>query len=148
MFITRPARPEDARDIFEIIKPNIANGSVLPITQAQIEESINSFRVSTDKDKIVSTLRVKHYGKDLELGKFCTLEAYRGKGFAQRLATDLITEAKANSSDSIFAVSTSDELGIFFAKLGFKSIDREKLNQEWLKNYDLSRPSKAYIYYF
>jgi N-acetylglutamate synthase-like GNAT family acetyltransferase len=144
--VIRVAKASDVRDIFFLMKPYLASGIILSITADEIERDINSYLVYTVDSQIVASARCRAHGKAYELGKLCTLPRYQGRGRARELAERIIEIARQEGMDSVFALTTSPETGVFFESLGFVVVDREVLPAEWKKGYDFSRKSIAYQY--
>ncbi len=139
----RKGELKDVTDISLIMKPYIMSGEILPITEDDIARSIDNFYVFTINGAIVASAKIVDYGEVAELGKFCTLPRFQGKGRARKLAQKLIEEAKALNKKYVFALSIEPKMWQFFESLGFYEIPRETLPENWKKNYNFKRPSKA-----
>ncbi len=142
----RTARVSDVYDMMLLMNPAMNEGSVLHYSEEQIAADISSFSVYSVNDSIVATAKLNDYGEAAELGKFCTLPRYRGKGRARELARHLIDNARKQGKRYVFGLSTSEEMWRFFLALGFQEIDRDSLPEEWKKNYDFTRLSKAFSF--
>lgn len=141
--IIRQARVSDVDDIMMLMRPYVMEGSVLPVPEDEIEAEIDSYYVYTVNNVVVATARLKGYGSSAELGKFCTLPRYQGRGRARELANHLVGIARDKGYKQLFALSTQPRMWVFFSNLGFDYIDREKLPLEWINKYDFNRQSKA-----
>ncbi len=142
--IVRSAVSSDVYDILLLMNPAMNDGSVIKYTEEQIASEIDTFSVYSVSGSIVATAKLNDFGEAAEIGKFCTLPKYRGRGRARELATSLIEKAKADGKKSVFGLSTSEEMWSFFKSLGFEEVSRESLADSWKENYDFARPSKAF----
>ncbi|MCB0324354.1 MAG: GNAT family N-acetyltransferase, partial [Bdellovibrionales bacterium] len=142
--VFRPARLSDVYDIGLLLKPYEEDGSILPMTEERIAEGIEHFFVFTVNDAVVAAARLIDYGVAAEVGKFCTLPRFRGRGRARKLALCLIERARALGKEYVFALSTSSEMWSFFRSLEFIEVARESLPESWRTQYDFTRPSKAF----
>ncbi|MCB0353809.1 MAG: GNAT family N-acetyltransferase, partial [Bdellovibrionales bacterium] len=142
--VIRTAKLSDTHQIALLLRPTVQNASVLPVSEDQIAEHISQFSVYTVNSQIVALAKLTPYGSAVELGKFATLPRYQGKGRARELALYLLEKAKRKSFRSVFALSMNPVMWKFFEHLGFSETSRDKLPEEWSKQYDHSRPSKAF----
>jgi len=142
----RKARPEDTMDIFWLMKPYIANGLLLPVTDDEILAAIESYFVLSVDNAIVACAKLTDFGNACEFAKLCALPRYRGRGRARSLVSRLIKNAAARKKEYVFALSVSEVVGELFKELGFREISRESLPESWKAHYDFNRPSKAYRY--
>lgn len=140
----RKAALADVMDISLLMKPYVRSGAILPVPEDDLAAEIDSYFVYTVNQSIVAAAKLSEYGDAAELAKFCTLPRYQGKGRAHELALQLIDTATRNGKRSIFALSVEPRMFDFFRNLGFEACCRKELPESWLKNYDLSRPSKAF----
>jgi N-acetylglutamate synthase-like GNAT family acetyltransferase len=58
----------------------------------------------------------------------------------------MIEEARKQGRSAVFALTVQPYVGEFFEKLGFLTVPREELPDDWKKGYDFSRPSKGYLF--
>lgn len=142
--IVRKGELKDVTDISLLMKPYVASGEILPISEDEIALNIDSFFVFEINGAIVACSKIVDYDDEAELGKFCTLPRFQGKGRARKLAQRLIEEAKSQNKKSVFALSIEPKMWTFFENLGFIEIPREQLPEKWKNNYNFSRPSKAF----
>jgi len=140
----RKAGLSDVMDIALLMKPYVQSNAILPLSEDDLAEDINNYYVYTVNNSIVAVAKLTEYGEASEMAKFCTLPRYQGKGRAHELAKRLIETAKTVGKKSIFSLSIDSRMFDFFQNLGFSECDRHDLPKNWLKNYDLSRPSKAF----
>lgn len=142
--LIRRATLADTHQITLLLRPAMQDFSVLPLSENQIAEDIDNYSVYTVNGEIVALAKLSCYGRAVEIGKFATLPRYQGRGRARELARALIEQARQDSYEYIFALSTREKMWEFFENLGFKCVAREELPAEWASHYDFSRPSRAF----
>lgn len=142
--IIRNGEISDVMDLALLMKPYSQAGSILPISEDELANEIESFYVYTVNNSMVAAAKLKEYGSAAELAKFCTLPRYQGKGRARELAGRMIQNARQAKKEYIFALSTEPKMFEFFENLGFKPHNRQDLPETWKKSYDMTRPSKAF----
>lgn len=140
----RRAQLADVFDISRLLQPYIVSGAVLPTTDDHIAEEIDSYFVFAVNGAIVAAAQLADYGEACALAKFCTLPRYRGRGRAKQLGRRLIKAARKAKKDYVFALSIEPRMWSFFLNLGFAEVSRETLPESWKKDYDFSRPSRAF----
>ncbi len=140
----RKADLSDVMDIALLMKPYVQSSAILPVSEDDLAEDVTNFYVYTVNNSIVAAAKLTEYDNAAEMAKFCTLPRYQGKGRAHELAERLIETAKKIGKKSIFSLSIDPRMFDFFQNLGFSECDRHELPENWQKNYDLSRPSKAF----
>ncbi len=142
--IIRRATLSDVTEISLLMKPNVAAGLILPLTENEIAGHIESFFVYTVNGAIVAAARLADYGEACELAKFSTLARFQGKGRARQLALEMIDHARKANKKYVFALSVEPKMGQFFEGLGFAAAKRQSFPQSWSEHYDFSRPSKGF----
>jgi len=142
--IIRRAEPKDAQAILLILRPYFKDGRIVELDDETIASSITDFFVYTVNRAIVATTRLIDFGESAELAKFTTLPRYQGKGRAKELALHMIQEAQKSGKKMVFALSVEEQMWKFFLQLGFSQVERESLPDQWRKNYNLARPSRAF----
>jgi len=141
----RNATVGDVMDIALLLRPEIESGRILPVSENQIERDISAYWVFEINGLLAGLARLRPFGDWAELSQFATLSRYRGKGRARDLAIQLEQEAKLEGFTRVFALSIDSRMWDFFTGLGFQETPRETLPVQWLENYDLSRPSRAFV---
>ncbi len=142
--VIRQGRDGDLTDLLMLIRHDMQQGSILPISEESIAANIENYFVYTVNAAIVASATLVDYGECAELAKFCTLPRYQGKGRARQLAVQMIEKAAELKKDYVFALSVSPKMWDFFLGLGFEEVSRQGLSQVWQAQYDFSRPSKAF----
>jgi len=142
--VIRQGRDGDLTDLLMLVKHAVQQGSVLPVSEATLAETIHDYFLYTVNDSIVAAATLIDYGKSAELAKFCTLPRYQGKGRAKTLALQMIEKAAELKKEYVFALSVNPKMWDFFLGLGFVETAREELPKGWCTQYDFDRPSKAF----
>lgn len=140
----RPAQLCDTADVFLLLRAEMARGTVRPVHEAEVSQSVTEHLVYTIDDIVVGTARLAPYGDWAELSRFATLPRYRGRGRARQLGWALIDHARALGFSDLFALSIDERMWGFFLSLGFELIDRKKLPTAWQEGYNFARPSRAF----
>ena len=142
--LIRQGREDDLTDLLMLIKHEMQQGSILPVSEEAIANNIHNYFVYTVNDSIVASATLVDYGTTAELAKFCTLPRYQGKGRAKQLALQMIEKAAELNKDYVFALSVNPKMWDFFLGLEFVEISREELPHPWQQQYDFKRSSKAF----
>jgi N-acetylglutamate synthase-like GNAT family acetyltransferase len=142
--VTRRAVLADVTDIALLMKPGVASGVILPVSESDLAETIDTYFVYTVNGAIVAAARLADYGEASELAKFSTLPRFQGKGRARQLAIEMIDAARIVGKTYVFALSIETKMWQFFEGLGFREVPRETLPDQWKSKYDFSRPSKSF----
>ena len=135
----------DVTDISLLLRPEVEAGNILPVPESHIEANIHNYWVYEIDGMPVGQACIKRHGDDAEMAQFATLPRYRGRGRARELAQFLVDEARRQGCGRVFALSIDPRMWEFFQSLGFEPVEREVLPLEWRRNYDLSRPSRAFL---
>ncbi len=141
----RRANKNDVSEIAFLLKPHIQNNSMLPMSDDKILEQINTFSVYTVNGEIIAAAKLNDFGDGAEMAKFCTLPRYQRKGRARRLALNLIDQARQQGKQTLFSLSLEPAMWEFLLSLGFTETTYSELPESWLKNYNTSRGSKAFL---
>ena len=124
------------------------NKNILPVTEQEIERDLERYMVYTLDDGVVGAGKINNYGDLAEIAKIATFPRYQGGQKAKKICNALINNAKSKEYKGVFGLSINPLMMKLFIGLGFVEIEREKLPDEWKKNYDFSRNSKAFILEF
>jgi amino-acid N-acetyltransferase len=142
--VIRRGQISDVMDIALLLKPYISSGAILSVSEDAIADEVEDYYVYTVNNSIVAISKLTDHGPAIELAKFCTLPRYQGKGRARELAEKMIETVKQANKEFIFALSIEPKMFEFFKSLGFEECTRECLPENWKKQYDMSRSSKAF----
>lgn len=143
--VFRQAQLRDSRYIALLMRPYTRSKAILPINEDEIAGQIESFYLYTVNDQIVAAAKLTEYQEGYEIGKLATLPRYQRKGRAKRLIERLIEKAAQDGKKFVFALTTEEQMGLFFERCGLKEVKRESLPQSWQDQYDFSRKSRAYL---
>jgi N-acetylglutamate synthase-like GNAT family acetyltransferase len=146
--ICRQAELTDVADICLLLKPAMRKGAILPISESDVIDQIGNFFVYTNNGLIVACACLKDFGCCYEVSKVCTFPRYQGRGLARGLVRELLAKSQRDKKDYVFGLSITQRMWALFQDLGFKPIEKNLLPESWLKNYDPTRPSKAFIHRF
>jgi len=135
----------DLVDLLFLMRPYVKQGTILEVTETQLAQEINQYWVYRLNGSVVVAARSRFFGDDVEIGKFCSLPRYQGKGRAQELIKEIAQEMKERNKHRLFALTIDPRMGRFFCRLGFQHTPREELPASWAAGYDMSRPSEAYV---
>jgi len=139
------ANLNDLVDLLFLMRPYVKQGAILPVSEIQIGREIENYWVYRLNGSVVVAARCKEYEQDIELGKFCSLPRYQGKGRAQELVKSIAQTMADQGKRRLFALTIDQRMGDFFCRLGFETIDRNELPETWAEGYDFSRASKGYV---
>lgn len=140
----RTARATDVLDLLMLLNPHISSGAILPVSEEEIAARIASYYVYSVNNVIVASAMLKEYEDVAEIARVTTLPRYQNRGRSKKLLEALIELARNQGKSSVFSVSIEPVMWQFLEGLGFGEVDRTTLPVEWLKGYDLARPSRAY----
>jgi N-acetylglutamate synthase-like GNAT family acetyltransferase len=146
--VCRQAELTDVADICLLLKPAMRKGAILAISESDVIDQINNFFVYTNNGLIVACACLKDFGPCYEVSKVCTFPRYQGRGLARGLVRELLLKSQHDKKDFVFGLSITDRMWALFQDLGFEPIEKNLLPESWRKNYDLTRPSKAFIHRF
>jgi N-acetylglutamate synthase-like GNAT family acetyltransferase len=128
-----------------IMHPYIVEGALTPVAEVELLQMIRCFMVYSVNGVIVCAAALRDFGDMCEVAKLCTLPRFQARGRARDLVLALVDRARQMGKAGVFALTVQSYVGQFFERLGFKQVPRESLPEEWLKGYDLSRPSRAFM---
>ncbi|PKN71746.1 MAG: GNAT family N-acetyltransferase [Deltaproteobacteria bacterium HGW-Deltaproteobacteria-12] len=126
----RKARIGDVKTIHRLINLSAKKGEMLPRSLMDIYNSLRDFFVYYDEDKsaVIGICAMNIIWENLaEVRSLFVAENYRKKGIGKQLVDACIAEAITLELFRIFSMTYKKE---FFAKLGFKEVDRTTLPQK------------------
>lgn len=127
------------------LRPAIAAGRILLVTENEIAEHIDEFWVHVVDERVVSTVRAKHWDDWVELATGSTVIRERNRGRASSLMMRAIEELERDERVvGLFGLSVDPRAEASLGSLGFTEIDRGELPETWRRHYDMSRPSRAF----
>ncbi|MBL8992647.1 MAG: N-acetyltransferase [Spirochaetia bacterium] len=117
-----------AQGIVDLIDLWYADKRLLRRTLDDVMQSIASFVVATEGDKVVGCASLFHYHKDLsEVRSLGVHPDFQGKGLGRKLVEECITEAKRLKVERVFALTLEVP---FFERLGFKTSEKTLLPEK------------------
>ena len=128
----RNATLPDAFAIEQLIHVHVADGTLLPRSLAEICENIRDFVVVENQGEIVGCGALHLYGMHLaEIRSITVTNKSKGRGAGRVLVDALLREAK---KQSVTCVCLFTRIPEFFGKMGFQTIEKERLPDKVLKD--------------
>jgi len=128
----RNARLPDAFAIEQLIQVHVADGTLLPRSLAEICENIRDFIVVENEGEIVGCGALHLYGMHLaEIRSITVTRKEKGKGAGRVLVDALLREAR---KQSVTCVCLFTRIPDFFGRMGFQTVEKEKLPDKVLKD--------------
>ena len=128
--ITRP-QSKDVKGIFQIISQYADEGLLLPMTEKQISDRIDSFFIATYDDKAIACVAVRDFGDNLyELRSLAVLKDFTGLGIGAKLVSEIINVTIVKRPDDkirLFALTYQVD---FFKHLGFEIVNKDVFPQK------------------
>lgn len=125
----RRAQPADAHDIRLLIDQYVADGTLLPRSEAFIAAQAPHFIVAEERGRLLGCVHLDEYAPSLaELRSLAVALDARGRGVGRALVHATEELARRRGCATLFAVSNDEE---FFARFGFArrhipELDRER----------------------
>jgi len=118
----------DISSMQDIVKEEIANGTILYRSDDEIATNIRSYTIVKIDDKIVGYGALHIHTKTLaEIRSLVISKDQRGKGLGAKLVKQLLQEGRDLNVKDIFTLTYQKE---FFERLGFKEIPKESLPEQ------------------
>jgi amino-acid N-acetyltransferase len=128
----RSAKLPDAFAIEQLIHVHVGDGTLLPRSLAEICENIRDFIVVENQSEIVGCGALHLYGMHLaEVRSITVTSQAKGRGAGRVLIDALLKEAERQSVTCVCLFTRIPE---FFAHLGFREVEKEKLPDKALKD--------------
>lgn len=128
----RNARLPDAMAIEQLIQVHVGDGTLLPRSLADICENIRDFIVVENGGEIVGCGALHLYGMHLaEIRSITVTNKSNGRGAGRALVDALMTEARYQH---VTCVCLFTRIPDFFARMGFRIVDKEALPDKALKD--------------
>jgi amino-acid N-acetyltransferase len=128
----RNAKLPDAFAIEQLIQVHVGDGTLLPRSLREICENIRDFIVVENEGEIVGCGALHLYGMHLaEIRSITVTSKSRGRGAGRVLIDALLREAK---HQSVTCVCLFTRIPDFFARMGFREVDKEALPDKALKD--------------
>ncbi len=122
----RKAKINDAKQIHALISLWAQKGKVLERSLNYIYENIRDFWVYSEKNKIIACCALGVVGWEglAEIKSLVVLSSHQGKSIGKKLVKKVLSETQSLGVKKVFALTF---VPVFFKKIGFRKIDREKL---------------------
>jgi len=131
----RNAKLPDAFAIEQLVQVHVGDGTLLPRSLKEICENIRDFIVVENEGEIVGCGALHLYGMHLaEIRSITVTSKSKGKGAGRVLINALLKEAK---QQSVTCVCLFTRISEFFARLGFREVEKEALPDKALKDCQL-----------
>jgi amino-acid N-acetyltransferase len=128
----RSAKLPDAFAIEQLIQVHVGDGTLLPRSLAEICENIRDFIVVENAGEIVGCGALHLYGMHLaEVRSITVTKQAKGRGAGRVLIDALLKEAERQS---VTCVCLFTRIPDFFARMGFREVEKEKLPDKALKD--------------
>ena len=139
----RPMEQTDTPSVLAVMRPFVANGKLLPRTEADIAARLEDFYVY-DFDGGVRACASLHKYEDgqFEIAAVAVDEAYSHMGIGPKLIESLVQKAKACGAKSIFIMTT--QASDWFEKIGFKEDTIDSIPTERKAKWSPERNSKVF----
>lgn len=126
--LIRKAKISDVEEIHQLISHYAAEGQMLARARTTLYEGIREFSVVEVEGKVAAVGSLHVLWNDLaEIRALAVAPAYIRKGLGKALVETFLQEAKELELPRVFALTYTPE---FFAKCGFRLIDKEDLPQK------------------
>ncbi len=122
----RPAVSGDVATILEILDFYAAKGQLLPRSRSDLYDNLRDFIVAEESSGPVAGIGALHVcWEDLgEIRSLAVRPEYAGRGIGRQLVLDCEREAERLGLKRVFTLTYQDR---FFARLGYRVIDKSKL---------------------
>jgi amino-acid N-acetyltransferase len=126
--LIRKARIEDVKGIHSLIKKYTDQGELLPRSLSELYDHVRDFFVCIDEEngcKLLGTCAMHICWEDIaEIRSLAVLPEYQGRSVGTKLVDACLSEAVTLGIYKLFVLTYKPE---FFAKFGFKQIDKTVL---------------------
>lgn len=138
----RPMSLDDLSDVYSIMKPLIASGTLIERSEESVRKVYRDYYVYAI-DGIVHGCAALHDLREGigEIAAIAVDPAYSHLGIGKKLVTFLLEEASVRQFRKVFVLTT--QAFDWFDQLGFKETSPEDLPEERRKRYDPKRKSKV-----
>jgi amino-acid N-acetyltransferase len=126
-----------ANEIYNLLSPFVAKGSIVKRTSAEILADIDKFITLKQDDKIIACCLLRKHKSCYEMSAFAVHQDYQGQGLGDKLL------AKVENKASGKLIALSKYQGLWFIKHNFQQITYDELPAEI--NYNQTR--KPNIFY-
>jgi amino-acid N-acetyltransferase len=126
--IFRKAKITDVEPIHALITEYAEKGLMLARPRTLLYESLREFTVAVDRGRVVGAGSLHIIWEDLaEVRALAVAPEYANKGIGRGLVDKFLNEARELAIPRVFALTYQDG---FFAKCGFKVVEKDSLPQK------------------
>lgn len=121
----RKARMRDIPAMLRLINDYARQGIMLPRTEFELSEGVRDFTVLVEGESVVGCAALHFYGPSIaEVRSLAVAPQRKGSGAGRQLMEALEEEAREFELHAVFAFTY---VAGFFAKMGYREIDRGEL---------------------
>jgi N-acetylglutamate synthase-like GNAT family acetyltransferase len=147
----RPVSIDDFEEVEALILRGQREGYLLARSREEIAELLPScfgYRVGDEHLAGVCSLLTERYHRERagEITALYTLTRFAGEGVAVELVKQLLKEARERPLKYVFACTSQERAGNFFARLGFRRVTPRDIPQVKWRGYDPERMSRLEIF--
>ena len=139
----RGAEIEDIASILELIRPLEQSGTLVRRSRERLEEEISHFSILERDGRVLACAALYPYRNERvgEIACVATHPDYRGAGRARQLLSELLNQAKDQSLDHVFVLTTQSTH--WFLEQGFETASLEQLPVEKKRLYNWQRSASV-----
>ena len=139
----RGAEIEDIAGILELIRPLEQSGTLVRRSRERLEEEISHFSILERDGRVLACAALYPYRNERvgEIACVATHPDYRGAGRARQLLSELLNQAKDQSLDHVFVLTTQSTH--WFLEQGFETASLEQLPVEKKRLYNWQRSASV-----
>ncbi len=135
----------------DLLRRGMEEGYLAPRTPDQIDEVLASgFGAFVEGHHLagIGTLLARPGGRIGEIASLYTITRFLGEGVGGHLVAFAVERARALDLASVFACTTSERVGSFFERQGFRQVPPERIPAEKWRSYDPERRPRVRCYLF
>lgn len=108
-----------------LVAPEVQKGNILPRSEDEIANTIRSYIVARDGERIVGFCALYIYTQELaEVRSLIVDEQYQNRGIGKELIRCIMQEGKTLGIETLLVLTYKEH---FFQKLGFYVIEKSKI---------------------
>jgi amino-acid N-acetyltransferase len=127
--VIEPPGAEFIQDIFSLIDEYAKAGLLLPLTEDQIKERLDTFFVAFIDKKLVACVSLRNFGDKLfEIRSLAVDKQYSKMGIGSKIVAYILNDVMTKiDQPEVFALTYQVS---FFMKLGFRVVDKDIFPQK------------------
>ncbi len=128
MALIRPARPEEAPAIAELVAQHAQRALMLPRPLPAVRESIDCWIVAVEGGRVLACGSLLRYTPELtEVRSLAVADEFKGQGLGSAVVKALIEEARRRGVRHLFALT---RVAPFFQRLGFEPTEAARFPEK------------------